>query len=437
MAEFIRRFFYFSNSVYLAADFILITCAALAFRGSRPRLDRELTILLAAYVLWGMASLLYSQSNALLGLVGLRPLVLSVAVYFIAEKYFRSIEGAEHTFYKTIGLSLVLILGVAVVQIASGAEAAVNALPNDLNAEFGGRGDYVAAGGGLAWLFRPTSIFMHTGRLGQYSFFLALTLLLPILLKREVDGRYWALALLAILLVLVSGQRAAGVFLVSAGIMTVFLFGSKKLLARTIFAAIIVTLFFIVISPELREIVLTRFASGFIGGIDRVIEMTKHWGVGFSKYPVFGQGLGFFSFGGKAFGGQIYYEFMPRFGGGGENAWLRIQGETGVPGLLIFVGLIATVAIKSYRRARLATNSDRSIHLSSCFFAFFSMFWALTHDVYGNYLFLIPMFLLFAASAGLARKRIDLQKLAAKHPYHGTSSLMRSRGTRMGSTFSR
>ena len=423
VAELVRRFFFFSNVVYLVSDVLVITFSFYLQRKNSSRFNKIIGAFIFSYVFLGLASLLFSGQNGLLWFVGVRPILLSCACYFVAEKFFCLNKYASKIFHKIILLWSGIILFVAIVQIFAGSSAPINSLPEAMNAEFGGRGDYMSSSGGLAWLFRPTSIFMHTGRLGQYSFFLGLVLILPVLLERNIPKKCWVGAACAVLLVLVSGQRAAGVFLAGSCALTLFLFASKKTLFRTVLSSLALVLFFLVISAELRSVVVGRFASGFTDGVDRAIEMTQYWDVGFSRYPVFGNGLGFFSFGGRPFGGQIYYEYMQAFGGGGENSWLRIQGETGIPGLFLFACIVALITVKSYKRARLARGAPEcSIHLASALLALFSSLWAFTHDVYGNYLFLMPMFLLFGASSGLAKKHLATRKVDSRQSFFPDAS---------------
>jgi len=57
-----------------------------------------------------------------------------------------------------------------------------------------------------------------------------------------------------------------------------------------------------------------RMASGFTGVAERGGEDGSRALVGLARYPLMGEGLGFFSLGGEIFGGQIYYSYMAQFG---------------------------------------------------------------------------------------------------------------------------
>lgn len=404
VAEATRRFVVYSDLVYFAADFAVMLLALKVVKIGRCRIDVAAGFLLCIYITWGLFSLFYSGESILLAVVGVRPLLLAVLGYVIAENYFRLAEDCYELFYRLIGVVTIVVLLVAVIQVALGPDAPINSLPSDTGAEFGGRGDYGVEGEGLEWLFRPTSIFMHTGRLGQYSFFLALSLIVPMLIVKEIKQEHLMYAIASIVLVLVSGQRAAGVFILLSVFISLVLFGSSKILIRLVFFAILFGAIFLVMAPNVSDVIFGRFFSGFTGGSSRVSESIKYWQVGFSEYPIFGKGLGFFSFGGKAFGGDVYYQYMLRFGGGGETSWLRVQGEVGILGALVFFFLVLKIVAKSYTRARSAIPQSKAIHLIAMMFALFSIIWGFTHDIYGNYLFITPMFALFGASAGLSRR---------------------------------
>lgn len=406
IAEAVRRFFLYSNSTYLIADIVLVGAACCSVAISSIRIDRSVGVLLFCYVMWGIFSLLVNEGSSLLLLVGVRPIILALAGFVLAEIMFRVHSKPDGVFFNTCGAWTLVILAVAIAQIFAGVDAAINQLPADAGVEGGGRGDYGANGVFLEWLFRPTSIFMHTGRLGQFAFFLSVVACLRLFMTEKASFTPRVYALLAIVLVIVSGQRAAGVFLLISCALGIAKFGSREILVRSISIMVVVLVAATFVPGDARDVILGRFASGFTGGIDRAVETTQYWETGLWKFPVFGMGLGFFSFGALPFGGAIYYEYMPRFGGGGENSWLRVQGEVGFPGFVMFLGVITMIVLKSYRRAFTDNNTEaRVIHLASLMFALSTGIWALTHDVFGNYLHLFGLFVLFGASCGLASRR--------------------------------
>jgi len=415
IAEAIRRFYYYSNGFYLAADLLVITmslCILIMYGYRRPALG-TLLIFLTIYFWWGLLSLVVSGNDLRLIAIGARPLIVALAAFIVAESFFRLQRDSFRIILKWLGIALLAILLVALVQLQAGVGAPINRLPVE-GAGYHGMGHYSAGGIVVDWVFRPTSIFMHTGRLGQISYYFSLIFCLSAILMETPSARLRFLAFASVLLVVISGQRAAGVFLVASILIALIMFATKRTTFRLLIGVLAVVVLSLVFSEGVRELILARFSSGFIQAFDRAGAMTRYWYVSFARYPLFGEGVGFFSFGGNIFGGSIYYEYMRAFGGGGENSWLRIQGESGIPGLLIFFSLIFYVFSCSFKRVLYSRASDRWIHLSCASYAAGSMAWAFTHDVYSNYLYIVGIFLLFGASTGLAGRRMS-ERMQCQH----------------------
>lgn len=404
LSEVIRRFFLYSNLIYYTADAVLICVAIFVSRLGVFNIDSRILLLFYLYVLIGMMSLLVYQEHPGLILVGVRPILMGFCSYVIGYNIYRYCANAEALASTVFGVWLVIIITIAVIQIDAGVSSPINQLPDDAGVEFGGRGDYSSKVGSLDWLFRPTSIFMHTGRLGQYSFFLGLFFCLPVALKKSSAGEI-LLALVSICLIFVSGQRAALVFLCLSVLLAFIFSGTIKVVLKVLLLLFALWVVALVISSDLRDVVASRFISGFDEGLARIDEQGGVWYIGFSRYVFLGQGLGFFSFGSQAFGGDTYYDYMSQFGGGGagENAWLAIEGETGLFGLLLYIMALAHIIKTSYKRVlRAAQVKDRVVHMAPMLFTLSMCGWGFTHVVFGNYLQMIALFFLFGASTGRA-----------------------------------
>ncbi|KAF0281236.1 hypothetical protein BA900_05610 [Spiribacter roseus] len=409
IAEVLRRFSGWSDIAYGLADVVVLTAALIVVLRYGVRLDKRIIAAFGIYVFFGVASHLGSGHPIVLVAVGLRPLALGIAVFAIAEAAFSRVQQASHHLRSVMAVWLVIITAVAVYQIHAGVGAPINEIEGIPR---GGRGDPY---GGLNWLFRPTSIFMHTGRFGQFTFFMALIFVLPTLSRRRHDLGDWLLAGVALFAVLLSGQRAAFVLFILAvlGVMFVQKRGRLALRLGTLLTAV----FGAVAAANARvlEAVVDRVVSGFLGGFERVAEQGAGWSAGFMTYPLLGEGLGFFSLGAEPFGGEIYYSYMGRFGGSGENSWLSIQGEVGILGVAAFaVGLLLIVsrALRAYICAGGANGKNWEWHIAAAVFPLALGLWALTHHVFSNYLHMIALFTLFGASAGLERRRLLSQASA-------------------------
>jgi hypothetical protein len=409
VAEVLRRFFGWSDVAYGLADVIVLSVAFAVITKYGVRLDNRIIAAFGIYGFLGVAGHLWSGHPIILVAVGLRPLVLGLAVYVIAEIAFFRSPDASHIAKSALSVWLLVITVVAAYQIDAGVSAPINQIEG---VPRGGRGNPY---GGLDWLFRPTSIFMHTGRFGQFTFFLALIFVLPILSRRPHSLGEWSLATISLFAVLISGQRAAFVLLILAILGVIFLQKRGRLAFRA--GGLLAAIFGLAAAANARvlEAVVDRVVSGFLGGFERVAEQGAGWCTGFMTYPLLGEGLGFFSLGGERFGGEIYYSYMGRFGGGGENSWLSIQGEVGILGVAAFaVGLLLIVsrALRAYICTGGVNGKNWEWHIAAAVFPLALSLWALTHHVFSNYLHMIALFTLFGASAALERRGLLSQASA-------------------------
>jgi len=400
VAEAARRLLFVSDIAYLMADAVVLSLAFVAIWLGGFRLDRRIAVFFLLYVLAGVFGHLRGEHSPFLIAVGLRPLILGLAIYTIAENAFRINQDTARIIKKALAYWLIVITGLAVYQIDAGMWAPINEIPG---ITFGGRGNLY---GGLDWLFRPTSIFMHTGRFGQYSFFLALVFVLPALIAARANKSVWFLAALAVFSVFMSGQRSSFVMLSLVFLGTMILMGQLKIFIRLVLGLCIILTIIAIVNLDVFFAFTERMASGFTGAAERGGEDGSRALVGLARYPLMGEGLGFFSLGGEIFGGQIYYSYMAQFGGGGENSWLSTQGEAGILGVMFYALALLLIIIKSYGNFKASSKShatDISWHLAAAFFPCAMSLWALTHHVFSNYLQMIALFFLFGASVGVAR----------------------------------
>jgi hypothetical protein len=181
--------------------------------------------------------------------------------------------------------------------------------------------------------------------------------------------------------------------------------GQLKIFIRLVLGLCIILTIIAIVNLDVFFAFTERMASGFTGAAERGGEDGSRALVGLARYPLMGEGLGFFSLGAERLGGQIYYIYMAQFGGGGENSWLSTQGEAGILGVMFYALALLLIVIKSYKNFKVASRSrakDVSWHLAATFFPIAMSLWALTHHVFSNYLQMMSLFFLFGASVGVA-----------------------------------
>lgn len=125
-AEVLRRFFGWSDVAYGLADLIVLSVALAVIIKYGLRLDSRIVTAFGIYVFLGVAGHLWSGHPIILVAVGLRPLVLGIAVYAIAEVAFSRVPDGSRRLRAVLSIWLVTITVVAVYQIDAGVSAPIN-----------------------------------------------------------------------------------------------------------------------------------------------------------------------------------------------------------------------------------------------------------------------------------------------------------------------
>lgn len=403
LAEVVRKYLYPSNIVLLAAEAVIILIAVVLTAQFLTR--RVLSIVVAIFVLieWKLISIAIGHQDPMLGLVGLRTFVIPCAYLLIGLSIYRAI-GVERTaelIYKLFTIWLILIGVVMVLQLFAGREHWINALPEGFDDERAGIGDYTVGEFGLEYFFRPTSIFLHTGKLGAVLFVLATFRLFYAFATQRTIAKIVRGASLDLALLLVSGQRAAMIGYVLALALLYALRARyyskrrcehKKLVPTITATALIGSVVSLSwsIFPEISSLIWMRFVSGFIDVPHRVFDnLILPAGYVYEKYALAPAGVGAYSLGAQVFGGEPLYNIVPI--GTAENSWLRLLAEEGLPGLLagmIFWSALCLYAIRHAVRLHRGSNEMGLLvsHLSygAAFALGYMLFWSNTHDIIGN-----------------------------------------------------
>ncbi|MCC7220400.1 MAG: hypothetical protein IT490_06690 [Candidatus Contendobacter sp.] len=156
-------------------------------------------------------------------------------------------------------------------------------------------------------------------------------------------------------------------------------------LVQIIVIAALLVSFSLSLPQDLINVVFGRTGSGFTSAWDRAIEQTGALFATLDQYFLMGRGIGYFSFGSTSFGGEIFFEHMASQGGA-ENAWLRIIGEVGVPGLLVVLLIGYYLMAPVVRRMRSSNKADVHVQFVALSAVVSGCLWSFTHDFFGNYL---------------------------------------------------
>ncbi len=414
VAEVVRKYVYQQDVIFFGSGTIVLLSVLAVLFMPTTRVLRSLPlgiwVALLAFYSWAFANELLAGHSLIIFFIGIGTLFLPVMYMLVSNVYFQQGEGAVHRVFLCVNFWLVVILVVALLQIYLGRSHPFTTYGLGST----GIGDYSVGGRVVRGLFRPTSIFTHTGKFGQALFCLVLFKWCYLAATKIPIKWFWKISIsLDVLAVIVSGQRAAFVFLcIAAGLLLLHRVRREGSMtgARLIGYAFVGTVFITVVflqsnitSNIALHLIVERLLSGVYAIPDRLEgNLILPLSTVVDKYLIFGEGLGIFTLGAKHFGGVVVYNTvdMP---GLGENSWIRMIAEVGVIGTILYLMIL-------FQLLRLALRSVLSrLHeqneVSALFFTLWlgsMMLWANTHDVFGN---MIVTALAFALGGGVLQWR--------------------------------
>src|ERR1017187_582840 len=210
VAEVVRKYFLHSDFVVLLPEaLVLVVGACVLVKGTGfPRL-LPFAFWMSAwlYLAWGLIGEMRSNNPLPIFLVGLGTTVLPFFHLAVSVAYCRNNPSvAINRLFWCTSLWLVPIGIVAIAQIYFGQDSWFS--------QYGlgeiGNGDYSVDGRAVEGLFRPTSIFMHTGKFGQTIFALILFKFCVLFYRRSRPPLFVILLVLwDIGVAIISGQRSA------------------------------------------------------------------------------------------------------------------------------------------------------------------------------------------------------------------------------------
>ncbi|MDH3273564.1 MAG: O-antigen ligase family protein [Gammaproteobacteria bacterium] len=429
--EFFRRFIFHTYLVFLANDLIVLMFLVflVLFKSNLHIVPRRyFFLLLWTASIYALVTIFFGHGLLIVGALGIRDIFMPFmcglcSAYFVTAFADRALVGAM----RTVNVWIILIACVAVLQLVLGQGHPINELP--IFDKGTGIGDYAAGDVGLSFMFRPTSIFMHTGKFGQAIFLLVLFKWTSIIFGAHKLLRWpgWFMATIPFDLValIASGQRAAMLllilFLIAAGPFMIVKVRRQRTAtpatakARNMYLRIVLFSVLVLgvvgtlgalLEADVTELawdrLLTVIDDVAVRGRENVaIPMAELIG----EYLLSGSGAGYFNLGAEQFGGARALETLSTTGTA-ENSWLRLLAELGLPGLIITSILYGYVLWRAWRDIG---RGDKSFYGQQVFFVYWfisMLFWANTHDTLSNS---VVMYLGFGLS-GFALVQIKSQR---------------------------
>lgn len=397
LSEVIRRFIYYSDLFFVLGDFLILGTLLFCYRGAVRAVSLGMTFYLVAVFLlaWGLASAL-NHGNPMITLVGARAIFVPFFYIFVSGYFFRRYEDSLKLLVRSVAFWCVVISAVALAQVYLGRENPINALPDAIQAT--GIGDFTveSEGLGLDYMFRPTSIFLHTGKFGQIIFVLVLFKWVTLLLYPPARSRFLVATIpMDLIGIIVSGQRGTYLFLTLSMLFVYLFYGlrspakvAKSLMLGASLLGLVGSIWFAYVPEGLRELLLARYLSSFKDVFLRINEnlVLPLFDI-VHRYGVIGEGMGYFTLGAARFGGAVLYETVTT-AGVAENSWLRLIAEMGLLAAALFAVMllllvVRAIRISSYRRVAASCQVRAVAVFFICWLVSISM-WAITHDVFSN-----------------------------------------------------
>ena len=410
LAEVIRKYVHQRDTIFFGmATILLLSVLALLFI-PKIRILKSLPlgiwITILAFYSWAFANEVVASHSLLVFFIGLGTVFLPVAYMLVSNIYFQQGEDAIYRVFLCVNCWLALILAVALLQIYLGRDHPFTTYGLGST----GIGDYSVGGRILEGLFRPTSIFTHTGKFGQAVFCLVFFKWCYLVLTKKPTTWFWKISIgLDVLTVVVSGQRAAFLFLcISMGLLLLYRASRKGgraialLFAYSLMGIVAIAMISLqtsLMSGSALDLVFDRLLSSFYDTPDRLMgNFILPFSTVADRYLIFGEGLGRFTLGAANYGGVLVYETvnMPGFG---ENSWIRMIAEVGVIGTTLYLMILFQLLRLALRSVFSRPRQENEV--VALFFALWLgsiMLWANTHDVFGN---MIVTSLAFALGGGL------------------------------------
>lgn len=395
VTEIIRKYIVFSSYVFIISDLIIIFSCIVFFVFKQYKNSKIYVFLIILYCTIGIFPYFFSDNSLMLIFIGVRPLIIPLCMLFISYNLFINYN-VNKTFFAILVLWMLIIGLTALLQVILGKKSFLNYYPSQVGLDLSGIGDYSYRGEVIKGLFRPTSIFLHTGKFGQIIYLFALAIVTRIACIEKVKIIHYIIILLSFVFVYVSGQRAAMVLLPIA--FALVMYANKKINLKFTLCLFLISLsIFLLIPEQYLFFSLKRAFSGITSLDARFGGALFSFNEIFDSYFFLGEGIGFFTFGSKIYGGDVLYNVFKN----AEQGWLRIYAEAGFFGFVIYLIFIIYAVFRAlYSITKIL---DESIWVSYVSFISIISFiaWSFTHDIFGNYLTMSYVFMFIGASEGV------------------------------------
>jgi hypothetical protein len=407
LVELVRRLINPSAFWLIVGDVFMTMTLVLAAHSIMAKYWRTQVVILMVLLFYATLSIIFNGLPPELLYVGTRPFIMGFVSLMLAHYIVERGRGVKHLIWMTLFWSSLITL-YACTQLVLGIDHPINLLPVGIGDEDRGIGNYSELGTELFGIFRPTSIFFHTGKFGQVAFFMALVPALFLLSQSRVQPLLLrALTVLGFVAVLVSGQRASFLFLMIAFAVYSLHPGRIAILIRAAGVGLAILVFVgLFAGVELLTAIGDRYEGLVADGLFRLEVQSSMWLDVLIDSGILGQGVGLYGFGAASF--VMDKAFVT------EQSWIRLQAEWGILGFLIVSFFLLSVLLPCIMRSRYGQKDTSTdvLRFASVSIALSLAAWSFTHDVLGNTLTMQIAFSVLGATRGrycgaLAKRRFN------------------------------
>jgi len=422
LTEIVRRFLFQSDIVFIVGDLFVIGTFGFLFLSGQYQTPDPVPLLLKLFVslfcIWIFIQQLVVNQPLLIFAVGARATFIPIVYLYVSAFFYKRVGNNGISQLYVIANIWIIIMGtIAIAQLILGIDHPINIISGFPDS---GIGNYTMAQQSisqgktqfLSYLFRPTSFFMHTGKFGQALFCLVLFKWVVLFFREQKISPFIKLSIgFDILIVLLSGQRGAILFLFLSICFSMLFFIKEKKLAAwgsvVLGVGLILSITKLFMPSEMAELVFGRMIISVFYDIPVRLENTLFVPLKtlFNSYYFMGEGFGYFTLGAQRFGGKLLYDWLPTRGNP-ENSYLRIIGELGVLGLIFYLSIYIGFLWLAWNK----TRTDRTyLYRPVCIYFILWLgsiiFWANTHYIFANS---VGMSLGFSFGGALLLKRENI-----------------------------
>jgi hypothetical protein len=386
--EIIRRFIDSSNFLIMIFDVLIWISYLIYFKKIRKFYHFILLLIIAMVAI----NITFTHQSILYGYIGARIILIFILTITIVSIYMDDINKLSKLLNIYIIFSSIITI-YALMQLVLGVNNEINILPegviSDQNMGIGFTGDETE----YLDYFRPTSIFFHTGKYGQMSYFLMIIPIYIVIKLKIINIKSLISLLSGFISLIIAGQKAAII-----GVLLYLIISLNKTEKYKIIIFILLIAFFINEFSVIKEIynilIYNRIEQSYEQAAGRLHEQVF--------YPL--ENMNFLEFMGKGIGSTKDYLLTNTSNlscGFSENSLIIILCEWGwlnfiILYLLTFLALIKYIYFSKY----LKLNSfDVLILLTIIWLSL----WSYTHNIVGNYITMYNLGLLIGISISIRK----------------------------------